>query len=89
MDFPAVAERVGPETLLMGNIDPVQMLTAGPQAIAQQAETLLDGMAPWPMFALSTGCDLPQDVPMHNISALMDTGRAWRVPVPETAVAAG
>jgi hypothetical protein len=41
-------------------------------------EALLDAMAPYPNFVLSTGCDLPAETPLANIETFMRIGRGER-----------
>jgi uroporphyrinogen decarboxylase len=36
-------------------------------------------MDPYPNFILSTGCDLPQETPLENIRAFMETGRSHQI----------
>ncbi|MEN3184374.1 MAG: uroporphyrinogen decarboxylase family protein [Atribacterota bacterium] len=64
--------------LLIGNISPVAMLTETPEAISRMTLHLLEAMKDYPYFILSTGCDLPQDVPFANIEAFFRAGRDWR-----------
>jgi len=40
---------------------------------------LMDAMKPYPNFILSTGCDLPQEIPVDNIEAFMKAGREYEV----------
>ncbi|MDI9585267.1 MAG: uroporphyrinogen decarboxylase family protein [Acidobacteriota bacterium] len=91
MDFAQLARVLGPDTLLIGNVDPVAILRGSEQTVAAATEKLLDSMQDVPGFILSTGCDLPQDTPMANIQAFMATGRAWQrsAEMAETAVADG
>lgn len=77
MDMGQVARRVGHDVTLVGNIDPVRLLHGTPTEIEVRTADLLDTVREHPGFVLSSGCDLPQDTPMANIRALMDTGRAW------------
>jgi len=77
MDMPRVAERVGPQVTLIGNIDPVRVLHGTPEEVRAMSADLLSRMQVHPNFVLSTGCDLPQDTPLANLDALVDTGRAW------------
>ncbi len=69
---------VGENTLLIGNISPVKMLFGSPQEIYDETWNLLDSMRDFPPFILSTGCDLPQDVPLENIDAFFQAGRNWK-----------
>jgi uroporphyrinogen decarboxylase len=76
MDFPATAERMPGEVVLVGNVDPVEVMAQGtPASVRASVEGLLSRMAPYPNFMLSTGCDLPPETPLANIQAFMDAGR--------------
>jgi len=78
VDLPRVA-RDGEGLLLLGNVSPVAMLSEAPEHIYRITYELLEGMKDYPYFILSTGCDLPQDVPLENIEAFFQAGRDWRV----------
>ncbi len=77
MDFAEVAATIGPDVLLIGNVDPVALLQRTPDVVQAQTLRVLEQTANHQPFILSTGCDLPQDVPFENIQALMDSGHAW------------
>ena len=78
-DLAAVARDVPAEVVVIGNINPATtMLSGTPQVIRRVVDDLLAGMAPFPNYILSTGCDLPQETPPANIQAFMDAGREWR-----------
>ncbi len=72
------ASMVGENVLLIGNINPVEMLQDTPQEVYIKAYRLLEEMRHVPLFVLSSGCDLPQDVPLANIEAFFKAGRDWR-----------
>ena len=79
VDLKAVAERLPPEVVIVGNINPTgSMLNGRPQDVAKEVSALLKRMRPFPNFVLSTGCDLPQETPLENIHAFMRTGRQYR-----------
>jgi uroporphyrinogen decarboxylase len=79
VDLPAAAARIPENVAIIGNINPAaDMLYGGPDAVERQVNELLEAMAPYPNFILSTGCDLPQETPPANIHAFMRAGRAWR-----------
>jgi uroporphyrinogen decarboxylase len=76
IDLAAAAERVPRDCVLMGNIDPVRVMREGtPESVREAVLRLREEMAPHSNFILSTGCDLPQDVPFENIDAFMAAGR--------------
>jgi uroporphyrinogen decarboxylase len=75
VDMAQAAERVPEDCVLIGNIDPVTMLQGeDPGDVRESVLRLREQMAPYPNFILSTGCDLPQDVPFENIDAFMRAG---------------
>jgi MtaA/CmuA family methyltransferase len=76
MDLKATAEHVSEDVILVGNIDPVDVMAQGrPDDVRAAVDHLLKRMHPYPNFILSTGCDLPPETPLANIQALMDAGR--------------
>lgn len=80
VDLAEVARRVGERTVVIGNVSPTgTMLTSGPEKVVEETRGLLRTMDPFPAFVLSTGCDLPQEIPFDNIEAFIETGRAHRV----------
>ena len=79
VDLPQVAEDVPPDVVVIGNLSPIgTMLTGSPAAVREEANALLEKMANYPNFVLSTGCDLPPETPLENVEAFVETGRAWR-----------
>ncbi|MGQ9622234.1 MAG: uroporphyrinogen decarboxylase family protein [Candidatus Caldatribacteriaceae bacterium] len=65
--------------ILMGNVSPVMMLFEEPKEVYSATHGLLEAMNGYPYFVLSTGCDLPHDVPFENIDAFFQAGREWKV----------
>jgi len=58
------------DVLVLGNIDPVQILKMKKASDIKQAVTgLLHKTSRYPNFILSTGCDTPPEVPLENIEA--------------------
>ena len=58
------------DSLVMGNIDPVGVLRMmSPEEVKCQVTSLLDAVAQYPNFVLSTGCDTPPHLPQENIKA--------------------
>ena len=80
IDLSVAAGRVPPDIVIMGNVNPTgALLTGAPDDVKAEVTDLLQNMAPYPNFLLSTGCDLPQDVPLENIEAFMNAGRRYRM----------
>ncbi|MBN1951905.1 MAG: uroporphyrinogen decarboxylase family protein [Bacteroidales bacterium] len=78
--LPEVAKRIRGNTILMGNINPTgAILTGKPEDVHAEVTGLLRSMDDCENFVLSTGCDLPQEVPVENIQAFMDAGRSYRI----------
>ena len=79
VDLPAVAAKVPEDIVVIGNINPATtMRFASVADVRSEVEDLLDQMKRFPNFILSTGCDLPQETPVENLRAFMETGRAWK-----------
>ncbi len=79
VNLPAVAKTLPSDVVIMGNINPTGVLLNGsPKDVKAEVNDLLKRMAPYPNFVLSTGCDLPQETPLENIHAFMQTGRQYR-----------
>jgi len=81
VDLPEAARRAGDDIIIMGNICPTGTLLKGtPRAVEAEVNQLLRDMAFSKNLVLSTGCDLPQEVPLGNIAAFMNAGRRYRIP---------
>ncbi|MEA2013484.1 MAG: uroporphyrinogen decarboxylase family protein [Verrucomicrobiota bacterium] len=80
VDLPAVAEQIPEETAIIGNISPTEtMLTGTEKKVKNEVIELLEQMEMFPNFVLSTGCDLPQEVPIDNLHAFMESGRKYKL----------
>jgi uroporphyrinogen decarboxylase len=80
VDLPAVAQMVSSNVVIMGNVNPTGIILNGkPHDVETEVTDLLERMAAYPNFVLSTGCDLPQETPLENIHAFMRAGRRYRV----------
>jgi uroporphyrinogen decarboxylase len=78
VDFSKAAQKIPPDMVLIGNLDPVRvMVNASPDGVRKAVQKLLDEMAPYENFILSTGCDLPHETPLENIRAFMEEGRTY------------
>jgi len=76
MDMVATIEAMPEDVVLVGNVDPVSvMVQSSPEQVASATRGLLEAMAPYANFILSTGCDLPPETPLANIDAFMRAGR--------------
>lgn len=80
IDIVKVLKRVPSEVVVMGNISPVETIMNGtPDDVKREVEELLGATAQFPNYILSTGCDLPQNVPPENIRAFITTGRDYNL----------
>ncbi|MFZ0454128.1 MAG: uroporphyrinogen decarboxylase family protein [Ignavibacteriaceae bacterium] len=80
VDLPAVAKIISSDVMIIGNINPVGALLNGTsEDVENDVQNLLKNMEPFSNFVLSTGCDLPQEVPKENICAFMETGRNYKI----------
>ncbi len=71
-DLARTRRRLGAQTILLGNLDPIALLSQGvPSAVAQAVAAILaaGASAIWP------GCDLWPDIPEANFRALMAAGK--------------
>lgn len=79
VDFPAIADRIPEDIVLLGNLDPVRvMLNLKPRQVWKETMKFLDDMKEVPNFILSTGCDLPLETPEDNVHAFCKAARDWR-----------
>lgn len=70
IDMEQVMAEVPSSILVMGNLDPVAIFKqATPEKVFEETTSLLEKMKPYNNFVLSSGCDLPPEVPFANIDA--------------------
>jgi uroporphyrinogen decarboxylase len=67
-------EQIPAEILVLGNLDPVGVFRSGtPESIRHETDALLRSTRQFPNFVISSGCDVPPNVPLKNIDAFFDT----------------
>ena len=72
VDFPKAYGTLRNDTVLIGNIDPVSVLTFDDaDTVKRKSQELLQAMKGKKNFILSTGCDVPPDAPIENIQQMM------------------
>lgn len=77
VDFGSAIDKIPPEMFLIGNVSPVTAFLNGtPDGVEKDVKHLLSIMEGRSNFILSSGCDLPMDVPLENIDSFMRAGRA-------------
>ncbi|MEJ5350569.1 MAG: uroporphyrinogen decarboxylase family protein [Melioribacteraceae bacterium] len=80
VDIVSIAEKIPVDVIVIGNICPTgKILTGSSEEVMKEVTDLLDVMKNYPNFILSTGCDLPEEVPIENIRAFMKAGRTFRL----------
>lgn len=63
-------EQLPPEILVLGNLDPVGVFKSGtPETVRADTDRLLQATRSFPNYILSSGCDVPPNVPLKNIDA--------------------
>jgi uroporphyrinogen decarboxylase len=76
VDLREAAERVPKNVVLIGNLDPVNVFLRGtPEIVKRRTRELVERMMGVENFILSSGCDIPIEAPLENISAFMRAGR--------------
>lgn len=80
VDLVEAAKTVAGEIVMIGNISPTGKLLDGkPDDVKEETLQLMKSMDEYPNFILSTGCDLPQEIPLENIRAFIETGKNYRI----------
>ncbi len=70
IDMEQVMAEVPSDIVVMGNLDPVSIFKqASPEKVFAETSSLLAKMKPYKNFVLSSGCDLPPEVPFVNLDA--------------------
>ncbi|MFZ5644814.1 MAG: uroporphyrinogen decarboxylase family protein [Bacillota bacterium] len=73
VDMADIIPQIPEEYLVFGNIDPSRVLNEGTEEIVKGKTTeLLEKMKPYRHFVLSSGCDLPPEVPIANLETFFE-----------------
>ena len=73
MDMLDLLGRMGPDHIVMGNIDPAGLFRNGtPDTMKKAVTELLERCAGHPNFIPSSGCDIPPAAPWENIEAFYE-----------------
>lgn len=76
MNLLGIEDYVPEDTLIIGNLDPVEVVSQGdPAGIAASTRDLAAVMGIKDNFALSTGCAVPPSAPVENVQSFMHAGR--------------
>lgn len=74
--FKDIAPKIPRDVVLIGNIDPIDVLAdSTPAEIQENTLVLLRDMKEYPNFIVSFGCDCLPDTPFENLKAAMEAGR--------------
>jgi uroporphyrinogen decarboxylase len=70
MDLPAALDKVGPDVVLCGNLDPAGVFCQlAPAEVTARAADLLARTAAHRNYVLSSGCDVPASAPLASLDA--------------------
>jgi uroporphyrinogen decarboxylase len=76
VDLEKIADLAPDEMMIIGNINPVEIIAYGDQAqVGGAVASLLDQMKKKDNFVLSSGCDLPPETDLDNLTIFFDTAR--------------
>ena len=71
-------EQLPSDILVLGNLDPVGVFKSGtPETVRAETEALLQATKKFPNYVISSGCDVPPNVPLKNIDAFFDALAAF------------
>lgn len=74
IDMAKMMEKMPPDLLTMGNIDPAGILRNGtPETVKAETQALLEKCSKYPNFIPSSGCDIPPQTPWENIDTFFKT----------------
>lgn len=76
-DMQKILERVPPEVVVMGNVDPALMRMGTPDQVREETSCILNKCKNYKNFVLSTGCDVPPLCPWENIDAFFFASKEW------------
>jgi MtaA/CmuA family methyltransferase len=70
---------MGPDQVLLGNLDPVRLLRDGtPAEVAAELERCWE--AAGPRYIVGAGCEIPRGTPVENVEALAEFARGHHAP---------
>jgi uroporphyrinogen decarboxylase len=79
IDMQKAADMVPYDVVVMGNVSPTSVMTDGSvELVRNTTAELLEKTRRYPNFVLATACDIPQDAPLDNMKAFMETGRNFK-----------
>ncbi len=79
VDLQSTSARVPPHTLVIGNLDPVQVFLEMNEAqVRERTQEMLASMDGFAPFIPASGCDLSLQTPVGNVRAYLETVRLFR-----------
>ncbi|MBQ0058541.1 MAG: uroporphyrinogen decarboxylase family protein [Lachnospiraceae bacterium] len=71
LDMTKALESLPADAMVLGNVDPMKMVSENPEEITTLCKEVLEKAEPYGHFILSTGCDCPPDVKLENADAML------------------
>lgn len=76
MDYRLVAPKIPPHIVLIGNLDPIELVgKSSPEKIEKATRDLCEAMLPYPNFLCALGCNCLNDTPDENLRAAIQAAR--------------
>ncbi len=69
-DLPRVRNIIGDHFCLMGNLQPAITVGSNPDVVYKETRKLIDGCGEYGGYIVSTGCEMPANVPVANFYAI-------------------
>lgn len=60
-------------SIVMGNLDPLLLKTGNPDDVKKELEKIFDNCCSYNNFMISTGCDIPAEINLQNLSAYFES----------------
>ena len=78
VDLQEAKTQVGDRVLIMGNLDPTNLLLNGtPAQVEQAARILIETVGSDGRYILSSGCEIPPNAPLENIQAMVTAAEKY------------
>jgi uroporphyrinogen decarboxylase len=76
VDLASAKQLLQGKVCLAGNVDPVEIMLRGTEReVEEKAKECIEIAAPDGGYILMTGCDIPPELPLENVKALLRTVR--------------
>ena len=73
VDLVPMLEAAPAGTIVTGNLDPMLLSKASPEAVSEESLKILERCAEYPAFAFAPGCDCPPQTTDDNMAAMIRT----------------